>query len=153
LWAYVFCVSFSVITHPVLAPATAHNLECSLAGTVELGTAHGVFLGIGFLTGCLRLSLKLALSTEHMGPLILALFGSLLSVLMRTLVCLFCLLLGFSGKRAFGNHSIPTPSANCPSLDVAQLPYFLLTEGCLMMQRVAQKVGLLLGGPWKGCSR
>jgi hypothetical protein len=99
-WAYMVFVFLSMMTHPVLAPATAHDLECSLAGSVELGTTHGVFLGLAFLAGCIRLPLKLALVTERTGPLIIAFFGSLMGGLVRILVLFVCLLLGFAGENA-----------------------------------------------------
>lgn len=96
--AYMVLVLLSLLTHPLLAPAISHRLECLLSGTVELGSAHGVFLGLAFLVGSLRLILKFAMSTAHTGPLVLLLFGSLLGNLMRTLVLCACLLIGFSGE-------------------------------------------------------
>ena len=64
---YTLFVLLAFLTHPLLAPAVAHRTECFLSGAVYLGSAHGVFLGIAFLIGCLRLVLKLTLTAEHAG--------------------------------------------------------------------------------------
>ena len=94
--AYAALLVFSVVVHPLFAPANAHAIDCWLAGVVPHGAAFSAVLGLAFLVGSFRLLLLLSLASAEVGPLVLVLFSSLLGGVLRALVGCTCLLLAFS---------------------------------------------------------
>ena len=94
--AYATLLVFSVVVHPLFAPANAHAIDCWLTGVVPHGAAFSAVLGLAFLAGSFRLLLLLSLASAELGPLVLVLFSSLFGGVLRALIGCTCLLLGFS---------------------------------------------------------
>ena len=108
--AYWTAISITLPFHPVFSPPVARAWACTIGGSAVDSTVANFLVGLGVLTGCVRLLYALAILSETFGTHLLAAARTLPSALLHAGLVLVLWLLGCAAAitATFGSELPPS---------------------------------------------